>query len=120
MKRALILFFFMGCAITTQAQIIPPDTLLANLNFVPEQTDVVGSSPYLIPAKKIMIKNKSGVLFATGFVFQGIKFRNPIDEFHAIAPFDVRGFSPSTFSEYSQTVKLNYPLIKSHANVYGW
>lgn len=57
--------------------------------------------------------SKQNIFLArTGYLLQDLKFSSPIDRFNATAPFDIRGFEPTTFSNYSNYIKTNYLLLK--------
>lgn len=53
----------------------------------------------------LKLSNKSlsrnyNVLLVTGYLLQGFKFSSQVDQFNAIAPFDIRGYQPRDFSSY--------------------
>lgn len=110
----LILFSVTGFAQTAESSTIPAD-----LHFVPQR--VLSYTPGVNEkVTHLFTPQKNTLAFATGFLLQGLKFSSPIDEFHAFAPFDARGFEPRSFSEYSLDVQLHYPLLQSHSDSHVW
>lgn len=56
---------------------------------------------------------ENNLLYGMGWVLKGLTFNSPIDEFNAVAPFDVRGYSPKDFTSYLSYIDRNHFLQKS-------
>lgn len=114
MKNTLFLFFLAfllsfnvkAQPLNNSSRVVEP---LFSLNFVPEK---IGTEYQPVTSKYVSFNSKKtrGLLYSTGWLLQGLKFSSPIDEFSALAPFDVRAINPVSFSEYSFQVKKDYLL----------
>ncbi len=82
----------------------------SELRFLPSSQTNSRSSLSLQVATKPENK-KNNFLLGTGYILQGLKFRNAVDQFNVTAPFDVRGFEPASFSSYSDLIETNYLLL---------
>ncbi|XWN36149.1 MAG: hypothetical protein ROO71_09295 [Balneola sp.] len=73
-----------------------------SFNFIPDYNHQFQIKPLQVKTNKVLV--------GTGFMLQGLKFRSPVDQFNAVAPFDFRAYEPLHFSSFSLTIQTNYLL----------
>lgn len=107
MKRKIFVLTLFLCFITlsVSAQVLEKknsntENAKISFNFIPDYN-------YQFQIKPLQVKSNR-VLVGTGFLFQGLKFSSPIDQFNAVTPFDFRAYEPLNFSSFSQTIQTNY------------
>lgn len=81
-------------------------------NFVPDTFVNFSSNSTLKLSNKAFFKNNN-LLLISGYLLQGFKYVSPVDEFNAVAPFDVRGYSPKDFTSYLSYIDRSQFFQKS-------
>ncbi len=107
-------FFVLLLSVSGFAQAIEQQQNLntgdSELRFLPSsQISPISSLSFQVATK--YENKKNNFLLGTGYILQGLKFRNAVDQFNATAPFDTRGFEPTSFSSYSDLIETNYLLL---------
>ncbi len=64
------------------------------------------------------LESRSNFLYKTGAFLQSAKFRSPIDQFNALAPFDQRAYQPASFSSFNQLLTNAQFILNTHPSYY--
>lgn len=113
MKFKLCLIIFILCiSINAAAQDKAADLQtisVESLQFVPYE--IPFDAPQIPFTDQYTTAGK--LLYSTGCFLQGLKFRSPVDQFHAFTPFDIRGYRTGSVQEYEQLLVKNQFLFIS-------
>ncbi len=63
-------------------------------------------------------ESRSNFLFQAGAFLGSLKFRSPIDQFNALAPFDQRAFRPVSYSRLNQSLNNAQLILNTHPSYY--
>ena len=65
-------------------------------------------------------ESRNNFLTQTGAFLQSLKFRSPVDQFNAIAPFDHRAFQPASFSSFNKLLTNAQLILNTHPSTHDW
>jgi hypothetical protein len=114
MKRYLIIVFLsILSSLSVHAQVVGAYETTPEITFLPTISQTYpGLSSSVFPETSQMVSSVSTLQKATGWFLHSMKYSSVLDEFSSLAPFDLRGYKPISFSQYEIYTQQNYLLTQ--------
>lgn len=108
--KQFFMFILIICSVNVYSQTVTDHSPFI-AEFVPKATTISVLS-HQFPQKSFLFPSTKSALFLTGSVLQGLKFKNALDDFSSLPPFDSRAFEPTSVTQFNVLMQQNELLFK--------